>query len=411
MKILIAEDNNEKIGQLREVLRGAGLSDDDSDIAYTVKDAKTALAGTDYDLLILDVILPLFPGDPAKASHSVSLLTELTERNSLRRPKHILGLTAFDDAIREAGPEFLKRTWSVIKYATDSKDWKEQIRNSISYIRNAPAAPQQACYRTDLCIVTALLSPEFDAVMKNGWAWSPAEPLNDNTFIRRATFKSSGKDYTAVAAFAPTMGMVASALLAAKLIEALAPRFLTMAGICGGIKDKVKIGDVLIADPTWDWQSGKHFVEDGVHGFAIAPEPVPLASFVRARIDQMRGDRGFLSKLREGFPRTPDADPKLKPGPIASGSSVLADDQVVLKVVGQNRNLVGVEMEAYGVASACRSATHPRPTPIICKSVCDFADELKNSEWQEYAAYCSAQVIREFFERYMSEIQNLAGTQ
>ena len=80
---------------------------------------------------------------------------------------------------------------------------------------------------------------------------------------------------------------------------------------------------------------------------------------------------------------------------MAIGSSVLADSDVVEKAIEQNRQLLGVEMEAYGLAAAVRHAPHPRPTPIVCKSVCNFADELKDSEWQEYAAYCSVSFIPE----------------
>ena len=411
MKILIAEDSNEKIGQIRQVLASMGLKDEQSDISYTVSDAKQCLAKTDYDLLILDVILPARPGDEPKHSNSVVLLTELTERNSLRRPRHILGLTAYDQAIKDAGPAFVNKTWSVIKYSADKDDWKEQIRNSISYIQNAPAGPWLAQYRMDVCFITALQSPEYEALMRNGWSWAPAEPLDDNTFVRRTKFVSKKREFTAVAAFAPTMGMVSAALLAAKLIDRLAPRFLAMAGICGGVRTKTGIGDVLVADPTWDWQSGKHFVKDSTHGFAIAPEPIPLATFVRARFDQLRSDTQLLSKIRNDFAKPAPTELKIKPGPIASGSSVLADTDVLQFVTGQNRNLVGVEMEAYGVAAASRMARHPRPTHIVCKSVCDFADEVKSSDWQEYAAHCSAQVLKEFFERYMVEIAPLAGTQ
>lgn len=30
-----------------------------------------------------------------------------------------------------------------------------------------------------------------------------------------------------------------------------------MTGICAGHKDKAQLGDVIVADPAWDFQSGK----------------------------------------------------------------------------------------------------------------------------------------------------------
>jgi nucleoside phosphorylase len=205
------------------------------------------------------------------------------------------------------------------------------------------------------------------------------------------------------------MGKVSAALLTSKLIEYERPRFVAMPGICAGVKKKVQFGDIVAADPVWDWQSGKHFVDEGEHGFAIAPEPVVLASFVRARFDQFRASSQDLTEIRRAWPSPPNTELSLRAGPLATGSAVVADLDVLDNIIGQNRALLAVDMEGYGVASACDTAGHPRPTALICKSVCDFADEEKDDKWQTYAAYTSVAAIKLFFERYMHEIVDLAG--
>ena len=58
------------------------------------------------------------------------------------------------------------------------------------------------------------------------------------------------------------MGMVSSALTAASLVSLLKPGLIVMCGICAGVRGKVHMGDVLFADPAWDFQSGKR-VSDG----------------------------------------------------------------------------------------------------------------------------------------------------
>jgi hypothetical protein len=47
-----------------------------------------------------------------------------------------------------------------------------------------------------------------------------------------------------------------------------------------------------------------------------------------------------------------------------------------------------------------------RTKPIVfgLKSVCDFADHLKNDKYQKYCSYMSAQVLRVFMERYAHEL-------
>jgi hypothetical protein len=105
----------------------------------------------------------------------------------------------------------------------------------------------------------------------------------------------------------------------------------------------------------------------------------------------------------------PETDLRLRMGPAVSGSSVLADPEVVEAIKAQHRALVALEMEAYGVLSAARTAPCPRPTAFSLKSVCDMADEKKDDRWQSYAAYTSARSIQAFFERFMTELADIAG--
>ncbi len=410
MKILIAEDNNDKVTKLIGALTDCGLSRDDIHVAYTIFDTKRELRDQCFDLLILDVLLPNRAGDEPRQAGTLDLLTELSDRATLRKPKHIIGLTAYDDALKEAGPAFVARTWTMIKYSPDKEEWREQVKRCVAYIRDVESQPSTRTYRSDLCVVTALAYPEFDAVMRLPWNWRVSEPIDDNTFVRRGEFSSGGTTFSVTAAHAPRMGMVSSALLTSKLIEREVPRFVVMTGICAGIKGKVNIGDVVVADPAWDWQSGKHFVEAEEHGFAIAPDPIGLASFIRARVDQMRMEREIWTAIRSNWPSPPDTELKLRSAPMASGSSVLADPDVVDRIIEQNRNLAAIEMEAFGVVAAASLASHPRPTAFICKSVCDFANPDKDDHWQSYAAYCSAQAVRIFFEKHMIDIVRLSGT-
>jgi nucleoside phosphorylase len=199
-------------------------------------------------------------------------------------------------------------------------------------------------------------------------------------------------------------------LLTAKLIEKERPRFLVMAGICAGIKGKVNIGDAIFGDPVWDWQSGKHLVSSEGQHFAIAPDPQPLASFVRARATQLRQESSVWDNIRNSWPTPPQQSLRGHVAPLATGAAVVADQDIVDLVIEQNRNVAAIEMEAFGALCAAVNASHPRPTALVIKSVCDFADAEKNNDWQSYAAYTSAETVRQFFERYMSEMRALAGT-
>lgn len=411
MRVLIVDDNNDKVCSLIKVLTEMNIDRENIAVCYTVSDAMKYLRKEYFDLLILDVVLPLRAGESPSSRSSLTLLTELSERSTLHKPAKIIGVTAYDDAITESGPVFQKNTWYVLKFSLDSDEWKKQLASCASYILSSEKKMEGRSYKTDLCMITALQKTEFEALMRMGWQFDTPIPLDDTVFIRRGFFQSGGKNFSVVAAHAPRMGMVSSALLTAKLIERETPRFVAMAGICAGITGKSNFGDAVIASLNWDWQAGKHFVDpEGTKGFAIEPDPIPLAGFMKAKAQLLRSNHSLLNEIRSNWPSPPETALKIEIGPMASGSAVVADAALVEEIKKQNRTIQAIEMEAFAVAAAAANASFPRPTTLICKSVCDFGDSVKDDKWQTYAAYTSAQVIKSFFETYMIDIHHLSGT-
>jgi len=161
-----------------------------------------------------------------------------------------------------------------------------------------------------------------------------------------------------------------------------------------------------LADPSWDWQSGKRVRDNENSVFSIAPHQIHVPQNVRSSFEQLREDRALLLDIASHWEGSTPGPLRLHVGPVASGSAVLADGNVVGEIRHQHRELIGIEMEAYGVYSAATSAGHPRPVPLAIKSVCDFADPDKNDNFQRYAAYSSASVIRHLFEKNFARLKD-----
>ncbi|WPX20106.1 hypothetical protein RHM58_09260 [Pseudomonas sp. 10S4] len=75
----------------------------------------------------------------------------------------------------------------------------------------------------------------------------------------------------------------------------------------------------------------------------------------------------------------------------------MATSDAMQPITAQNREVLGVEMEAYAVMASADFACKPSPIPIAIKSVCDYADAEKNDMWQSYAAYTSAAFFNRLF--------------
>lgn len=196
------------------------------------------------------------------------------------------------------------------------------------------------------------------------------------------SFSVGDKTFTVCAASAPRMGMVSTALLSAKLIHNLNPRIIAMCGICAGVKSKTNIGDVLLADPAWDFQSGKRTIDAENANFSVSPHQMSVPAIVRSHVEQIKADRQLLARMAAQFGSDGPGSTRVQIGPVASGSAVLADANVIEEIKVQHRELLGVEMEVYGLYAAVAMSASPQPMAFALKAVCDFADSDKgDKEW------------------------------
>lgn len=410
MKVLIVDDSIGKAGKLAKVLSEEGIERGDIEIVSSAMEGRKRLREQRFDLLVIDLLLPLREEDEPELNTALDLIKEITERDVYIKPSNIVGFTAYTDAAKEAKSAFNQRMWTIVSYDPTTNSWETQFRYMARYLVKSLNQSTPLRYRTDICVVTAL-QIEMDAVYRLPWAWEEPEPLDDSTFIRRASYTVNEQTFQIVTACAHRMGSVSSALLASKLINAFRPRFIAMTGICAGVKDKVNIGDVVLFDPVWEWPSGKLVDGDGGTYLQPSPHQIPIAEFIVARAEEMRKDKALWVSIQSSWPaENPGHTLNLVVGPGASGSAVIADSVTVPAIKLQHRKVTAVEMETYGVCAAARCSASPKPTAIIMKSVCDFADDSKSEKWHPYASYTSAQGMHAFFNRYLTEIISLAGT-
>lgn len=402
MKILIIDDNPARYRQLAESLAKIDVSQDQLVFATNCMDARVHLKSSRFDLLVIDFLIPLRAQDEPSSQSSRDLLEELVDDDHLKKPTRILGLTADKSAANDFSEYFESNTWRIIEYRESSDSWSSQIVNCIEYLQRASVENEIPSIKTDVAILCALKSPELDAVLRIPWNWTEPKPLSDSLFARQGSFKSGGREYSVTATHCTRMGIVSSALTAAHLIEMCRPRHLIMAGICGGIQGKVQLGSAILADPSWDWQSGKIDGSKLHDRFSQAPHQLDVGHEIRAAFEALANDRSFRKSVQDGWQPEPKITFEMHVGPLASGSSVLADPDVVDQIKRSHRELIGVDMEVYGVYAAAKIASRPRPSSFAIKSVCDFANPEKNDDFQAYAAYTSARCIREMLERYYS---------
>lgn len=399
------DDNRAKYLPLVRGITDLGISRDNIHTAESGSDAKQKLKTCQYDLLVLDLCLPEQIESEPELDVVKDLLEQLHNDSGLLKPRLMIGFSAYAAYIEEI--QGLQCSGSMVFYHHDEvkDDWLVGIVNCVKYLLNDDRAGPKIQEPVDVCIITALYDPELTAVLELPWEWGGSEPLDHSTMIRRGRFISGDKTYTVIAAHALRMGMVSATVLATKLVTLCRPRFMVMPGICAGVREKTSAGDVLLANPSWDYQCGKRLSNEQGSQFYIAPHQLYVPEAVEVRLLDIARNCAALSDIKRRWPgESPSTELALRSGPVGCGSAVLADFAIVEEIIKtQQRALLGIEMEIYGVYSAANSCPEPRPITFALKSVCDFADNQKDDRYQKYAAYTSAQVVRVFFEKYMQD--------
>ncbi|MBT5305230.1 MAG: hypothetical protein HON76_00975 [Candidatus Scalindua sp.] len=407
IRILILDDDRNKADRISEVIKTIPeISDEDFFVVEDLIQARDTCSQSLFDLLILDLRLPNRIGDEPRDMAGCEFIKELNTSTTLHRPYHIIGLTAFEDVLEKADPHFEDDLWRIIKYDTKTNDWHRQLTSKLQYLVTSKKELLNADstrHVYDIGIVTALHVPEHKSILDLPAEWEVIKLPNDSTIYHKGRFLNGEKQLSVVSACAQQMGMPAAAVLTSKLIEQFRPRYIAMSGIAAAVKDgDAKLGDILIADQSWDYGSGKHKIVEGKQIFEPDPRSIPLSVDLKERLLHLQAQKTFLTEIQNDW-RGEKQERQLEVhiGPIASGAGVVQDENITAHIKEHSRKLIGLDMETYGVFFAAENSFLPRPIAMSIKSACDFADNGKADNHQTYAAFTSAQYLYRFALEYL----------
>lgn len=410
LRILVIDDKPARYEAFRANIIDRYTSEDSIDVATSVKDALRRVAEVRYDIAIVDMQLPATAWDHNPSpTGGIDLLEHLREDDSLHVPKFVIGITSAAEDDERVTSFFENSPWVLIRSASAGSDWEARLQKLVAHADEVEKARSQLVYKMDVCLITALADPEFKALLRAPFQWDP-DPvfIDSNTPVRSGRLETSdGRSLRVVAGCSMRMGSTEAALLSLKLIEEFRPRILAMTGICAGLEKKTAFGDPILAAKVWDWTSSKWETDEhGVEHILPSPDYIEPSTEVISRFRLLRDDADFAHKLRESWQAsTPDTVLTLRDAPCASGPIVVADGKTLTEIrEKQNREVLALEMEAYGVYCAARKASQPRPITFSIKSVCDFADPRKNDAMQKYASYTSAMTMFEFLRRHATDL-------
>lgn len=421
MSALIVEDNDEKYAIVAGKFDRLNQDRDDLQIKVTrASDCFGAIEKYDrefFDFIILDLKIPLRCN--SSNGEDVQFSKEFYDHvlfGEKELPFLIVGLTSIDkseyETVFSTHPIF-----NIEEFVAGSDLWFQNITRRIDFVASAKSAVKKLHsnnYDTDVLILVARENNEFvpirDGIRWVGGIYSENSEVEGrlNSFGRAEL--PSGKKLDVGVVCLGEMGLSVSAAVCAQLVHMFRPRYFAMLGMCCGFNDderyKTKLGDVIIARQTANWDEGMYQTDKAASrkdpffqndtkermppdDFGLELERVFESEW--KNIEASLQNHYLLPESRSETSKVDEfnAEANLHFNLLLSGSSVINSGSKIGEIRKRFSTAVGLEMEAHSVYSAMYCVGGVKPKTVVIKGVADHGDGTKTKAIQKVAAIAS----------------------
>ena len=245
---------------------------------------------------------------------------------------------------------------------------------------------------------------EFESVKKMLENVTEFKSTNQGSGIfYEGSIKAKSKDLKVILPYPVDMGIEASVCVTTNILSNFKLKYLFMCGICAGNKNVTKIGDIIIADKSINYNN---VVDLGKSGEKSKQKFMQNADSI---------DRNFKAKLTIFARSNQIKEIKLKYtkkslfenelkchiGLLVSGSSLVRSDDKIKELNESYHGIKGMDMETHGFYYANSNFNREQSTVFVSiKSVSDFGDNTNTKpsaeERRKYALYTSSKSLIEF---------------
>jgi nucleoside phosphorylase len=283
--------------------------------------------------------------------------------------------------------------------------WRESFELKLKYLLKARISRQlvaNASFDFDVVLVTAL--------DKEARPYAELFGLTDSDQFRRAKqfifYDKSGTLRRGVVYSIGDSGQPPCASAVQALLTQFRPKLIMMTGFCGGVKRRVKIGDIVAFRTSAPWDYGK-WEEKEVEGqkspvfraraTAVSGSEGQIRDVVRDLIDSGEWPDARTIGSIEGLAAT--ANPKLHMQGAGSGSAVVTSTAMLDRITALDENIWAVDMESYAFYHACRNTPVRAPDFICIKAVADHCNGAKSSKYHGACSLLSARLAHHIVRR------------
>jgi CheY-like chemotaxis protein len=160
IKILILDDTEAKISKIKTVITdNCDIPNENIDVAMSINAGRKLLCSNDYDLLLLDLVLPLNDDEDPDKEEGPKFIDEVYTNERINTPNQIIGLTQYDEFYSELKKRFEDKVWHLLKYEQSKNDWITMLQNKIIHLRKNKESIKNSVLnerKYDIAVICAL---------------------------------------------------------------------------------------------------------------------------------------------------------------------------------------------------------------------------------------------------------------
>ncbi|NJP09609.1 MAG: 5'-methylthioadenosine/S-adenosylhomocysteine nucleosidase [Leptolyngbyaceae cyanobacterium RU_5_1] len=275
--------------------------------------------------------------------------------------------------------------------------------------------------KVDFGIIT-IRQDEFQAILER---FPPSQSVKGERcyYSVASVLKQDSEPYLVASSRCLEQGNQAARSLADQMIKDLAPQWLIVVGIAGGIPDsEYTLGDVVVATRIYDFCVGAEVegrptqfsmrggsLHGDVEGFvaylpalesalqgwnteksiSLSKPPVELSSGNFKSIDDSWNDKVCEAMSKHFGTSSLPRFPKFITAPIASSDRLIKNSEIVQIWLQTSRSARAIEMESAGIYEAARQYNPAYPFFAI-RGISDVVGFKRDDAWTTYACHSAA---------------------
>lgn len=384
--ILIMDDSDQKVGELRQVVTTV-LPDGEVNIdtAPNIFEGRTLMQARQYDLLVLDMVMPNHVDEEQSHTAGAEYLDEIYQNQSIKTPLQIIGLTEYEKEFTQQQQDFRDKLWHLLFYSHVDTRWRKDLKQKIIQLHQFKHSLEESLNnrdKYDIAIICAL-NEEFEQLLKafnrNEWTYLSHTSL-PYTF-RTTTINTAGlHELRVIAACANKPGICATSVLSTALYTIFKVDTIFMTGITAGFTDKnINYEDIIVAESINDYAIGKVVeTENDEHQAEIR---------LLHEIQQIPANRSLISKVSSFMNDCGDYNVHISK--TVCGPFVMTSQTIMDSLRQDDRKYQALDMEGFALYLAAHTL---EKKALWIKGISDFGVG-KDDTHHQAAAYKSARFL------------------